>query len=354
MFPDAAHELARRQAGQLPPDFQDSLPKFTPENGDIATREASAIVLNALAPVFPELVGGAADLTPSTRTRIETAGDFAAGDYDARNIHFGIREHAMGAVLNGMSLHGGIVPYGATFLIFSDYMRAPIRLAAMMGVHVIYVFTHDSIGVGEDGPTHQPIEQLAGLRSIPGMVVIRPADAGETVEAWRAALKRRHGPTALILTRQRVPFIDREQFASAAGLARGGYILSDSDDAPEVILMASGSEVSIVLAARAELRAAGVAIRVVSMPSLEIFAQQPPDYREEVLPSAVRHRIAVEAAHPMPWYRWVGDDGDVIALNQFGSSAPYQRIFEETGLTAGSVVQRVWNMLERARSIRKE
>jgi transketolase len=347
-FPAEARELERRLSGTLPAGWEAALPAFTVENGAIATRDASAKVLNAIAPRIPELIGGAADLAPSTKTLIKKSEDFEAGRYAGRNLHFGIREHGMGATLNGMALHGGIIPYGATFLIFSDYMRPPIRLAALMELGVIYIFTHDSIGLGEDGPTHQPVEQLAGLRTVPGLVVIRPADAGETVEAWRVALGRRQGPTALALTRQKVPFLDRDRLAPAAGVARGGYILSEPDEgAPDVILLASGSEVHLILAARAPLRALGIRTRVVSMPSLELFAQQPAAYRDEVLPPSLRHRLAVEAAHPMPWYRWVGDDGEVLGVARFGASAPYQRIYLELGLTAENVVARVRVMLDR-------
>ncbi|MHB1169688.1 MAG: transketolase [Longimicrobiales bacterium] len=347
-WPDLARELERRLDGVLPDDWEAALPTFTADTGAIATREASAKVINAVAGELPELMGGAADLAPSTKTLIDGSESFAAGDYAARNMHFGIREHGMGAVLNGMALHGGIIPYGATFLIFSDYMRPPIRLAAMMQRGVIYVFTHDSIGLGEDGPTHQPIEQLAGLRAIPGLVVIRPADASETVEAWRVALLRRHGPTALALTRQKVPFLDRTRFTSAAGLARGAYVLSDSDGAPDVILLASGSEVQIVLAAQEQLHTLGIRARVVSAPSLELFAQQDQTYRDGVLPPSVTCRLAVEAAHPMPWYRWVGDAGAVMGLDRFGASAPFERIYEELGLTAEHVVEQVQTLRERA------
>ena len=345
-FPGAARELERRLSGTLPAGWESALPTFTAESGSVATRDASAKVLNAIAPRIPELMGGAADLAPSTKTLIEKSEDFAAGRYAARNMHFGVREHGMGTVLNGMAVHGGIIPYGATFLIFSDYMRPPIRLAALMELGVIYVFTHDSIGLGEDGPTHQPVEQLAGLRTVPGLVVIRPADAGETVEAWRVALGRRHGPTALALTRQKVPFLDRGRLAPAAGVARGGYVLSEpADGSPEVILMASGSEVHLVLAAREPLHALGIRARVVSMPSLELFTQQSAAYRDEVLPPGLRHRLAVEAAHPMPWHRWVGEAGEVLGVTRFGASAPYERIYEELGLTAENAVRRVRAML---------
>ncbi|MGE0159815.1 MAG: transketolase [Gemmatimonadales bacterium] len=347
-YPEDARELARRTSRALPLAWEARLPRFTAANGTLATRDASARVLDALARELPELVGGAADLAPSTKTLMASSGDFAAGEYAERNMHFGIREHAMGAVLNGMALHGGMIPYGATFLVFSDYMRPAIRLAAMMQRHVIYVFTHDSIGLGEDGPTHQPIEQLASLRSVPGLVVIRPADAGETVEAWRVAINRQHGPTALALTRQTVPFIDRERFAPAAGLAMGAYILSDAaDEAPDVILIASGSEVQLALDAQERLTSLAIRARVVSAPSLELFSRQSPAYRERVLPPTVQHRIAIEAAHPTPWYRWVGDGGEVMGLDDFGSSAPYQRIYQEVGLTADSVVARVRAMLAR-------
>ena len=344
--PDDARELERRMSGALPADWEAALPTFTATNGTVATRDASATVLNAIAGRIPELMGGAADLAPSTKTLNKASDDFASGAYAEKNMRFGIREHAMGAVLNGMALHGGIIPYGATFLIFSDYMRPPMRLAAMMRQRVIYVFTHDSIGLGEDGPTHQPIEQLAGLRAVPGLVVMRPADASETVEAWRIAIARHDGPTALALTRQKVPFIDRERFAPASGVARGAYILSDArGGTPEVILMASGSEVKIILDAQEQLSALGIQARVVSVPSLELFAQQSRAYRDDVLPPAVAYRIAVEAAHPMSWYRWVGEAGEVMGLERFGASAPYQRIYEELGLTAERVVARVRTML---------
>ena len=347
--PDDARELDRRMRGVLPAGWEEALPDFTSTNGAMPTRHASEVVLNAIAARVPELMGGAADLAPSTKTLISASNDFASGAYAARNMHFGIREHAMGAVLNGMALHGGIIPYGATFLIFSDYMRPPMRLAAMMRQHVIYVFTHDSIGLGEDGPTHQPIEQLAGLRAVPGLVVVRPADSGETVEAWRVAINRQDGPTALVLTRQKLPFIDRSRFAPASGVARGAYVLSDAGGAPEIILMASGSEVQIVIDAQEKLAALGVRARVVSAPSLELFEQQPAAYRDEVLPSAVRFRIAVEAAHPMSWYRWVGDTGEVIGLERFGASAPYRRLYEEFGLTPENVVNRALDLLGRSR-----
>jgi transketolase len=338
-FAGPAAELDRRLAGKLPDGWEKSLPGFTAENGAVASRAASGIVLNALAKVIPELMGGSADLAPSNNTLLKDIETFGPGTPAGRNMHFGIREHGMGSIMNGMSLHGGIIPYGGTFLIFSDYMRPPIRLAAFMKRQVIYVYTHDSIGLGEDGPTHQPIEQLAALRVIPQMTVIRPADASETVEAWRAALLHQDGPTALVLTRQKLGFIDRTKYASAAGVLRGGYTLADATGgAPSVVIMSSGSEVALALAAWERLTADGVAARVVSMPSHEIFARQPQSYRDEVLGRGTK-RVAIEAAHPMSWYRWVGSDGEVIGLERFGASAPYQRIYTELGLTVDHIVR---------------
>ncbi len=343
--PDRARELERRQRGELPAGWDADIPSF-PAGKPVATRNASEKVLNAIAPRLPELMGGAADLAPSTKTLMQDAGDFEAGHYAGRNMHFGIREHGMGTVLNGMALHGGILPYGATFLIFSDYMRPPIRLAALMERQVIYVFTHDSIGLGEDGPTHQPVEMLALLRAIPHLTLLRPADANETAEAWRVAIGHRHGPVALVLSRQNLAVFDRSKLGAASGVARGAYILSEAKGAnPEVILLASGSEVEIVLAAQDRLAARKVAARVVSVPSLELFAREPESYRNEVLPPGLRRRVAVEAAHPMSWYRWVGDQGEVIGLTRFGASAPYKRIYRELGFTPEAIVARVERLL---------
>lgn len=344
-YPSEAKELQRRLRGELPEGWQSALPVFGEKDGAMATRVASGRVLNAIAERIPELIGGSADLGGSANTVLKSSGDFEAGTYTERNIHFGVREHGMGAVMNGMSLHGGVIPYGSTFLVFSDYMRPAIRLAALMERHVIYVFTHDSIGLGEDGPTHQPIEHLTALRCIPHLVVIRPADAAETVEAWRVAIEHRKGPVALVLTRQKVPSIDRSKYASAAGLVRGAYVLSEATkDRPDIVLMSSGSEVALVLEAQAKLEAMGIAARVVSVPSMELFALQSSSYREEVLPSGIR-RLAVEAAHPMSWYRWVGSDGDVMGLERFGASAPYQRLYQELGLAVDRVVHRARAML---------
>jgi transketolase len=343
---DAA-ELDRRIRGEPADGWDAALPVFTPENGKLATRAASGKVLNAIAARVPELMGGSADLAPSTKTILTGSADFSASDRAARNMRFGIREHAMGACLNGMALHGGVLPYGATFLVFSDYMRPSIRLASLMELHVIYVFTHDSIGLGEDGPTHQPIEQLAALRAIPHLTLVRPADANETAMAWRIAVAHRNGPVALALTRQGVPSLDRARFAPAQGALRGGYILSEAEsDAPDLVLVASGSEVHVIIRAQEVLKAQGIHARVVSMPSLEVFARQVEEYREQVLPSGVR-RIAVEAAHPMSWYELVGDRGAIIGLERFGASAPWQRVYQELGLTAENVVAHARRLLGR-------
>ena len=346
--PDEARELGRRLRAELPADWRAAMPTFEPSAKGLATRAASSKVLNAFASRIPELVGGAADLAPSTKTLLDDSGAFAHDNYRGRNMHFGIREHAMGAVMNGMVLHGGIIPYGGTFLIFSDYMRPPMRLAALMRLHVIYVYTHDSIGLGEDGPTHQPIEQLAALRAIPGFTLFRPADANETAEAWAAAIETSNAPVALVLTRQNVPTLDRSKLGAASGLAKGGYVLADAEGGkPEIVLMASGSEVHSVLRASEQLKERGVRARVVSMPSIERFEAQPREYRDSVLPPGVKARIAMEAAASMPWYRLVGDDGAVMALDHFGASAPYERLYKEFGLTPERAVEQALKMLGR-------
>jgi transketolase len=312
-----------------------SLPAFGLKDAQ-ATRAASGKVLNTIAATIPELIGGSADLTGSNNTELKGGGVFAAGARTGRNFHFGVREHGMGATLNGIALHGGFIPFGGTFLIFSDYMRPSIRLAALTHLRPIYVFTHDSIGLGEDGPTHQPIEQLAALRAIPNMTVIRPSDPTEVVEAWRAALLHRNGPVALVLTRQKVQVVDRSKYAPAAGLHHGGYVLADVPN-PDIVLLASGSEVELILGAFERLKAEGRRPRAVSMPSLEYFARQPVDYRDLVLPPGIP-RVAVEAAAPQSWYRWVGEDGVIMGIERFGESAPYQRIYKEFGLTVEAVV----------------
>jgi transketolase len=343
--PDAAAELARRLAGTLPEGWETHLPTFAAGDAPVATRAVSGRVLNALAPVVPELIGGSADLSPSNNTLIKGEEDFSATHRGGRNLRFGVREHGMAGILNGMALHGGVIPYGGTFLIFSDYMRPSIRLAAMMGRHVIYVFTHDSIGLGEDGPTHQPVEMLATLRAIPGLTVIRPADANETTAAWRYALAHRDGPVALVLTRQNVPVLDATRAAGHDAVERGAYVVHDPKGALEAIVLATGSEVHLALAAAQVLADEGHRIRVVSLPSLERFAAQPAKYRDAVLPPKVRVRLAVEAAHPQPWWRWVGDAGDVIGLERFGASAPYQRLYQEFGFTADAIAERLRTML---------
>jgi transketolase len=346
-FPDLGAELERRGAGRLPEGWDAELPAFTAADAQ-ATRVASGKALNAIASRVPELIGGSADLAASTNVVFKNSGDVASGRWGERNVHFGVREHGMGAILNGLALHGGMRPVGSTFLIFSDYMRPSIRLAALTGLPVIYVFSHDSIGLGEDGPTHQPIEQLASLRAIPNLVVIRPADPAETVEAWRAAILRSAGPVAIVVTRQKVASIDRTKYAPANGLRLGGYVLADapgSGGAPSVVLIATGSEVELALAAYERLATEAVAARVVSMPSLELFAQQPREYRDAVLPPAVRARLAIEAAVPQPWYRWVGDGGAVLGIERFGASAPYQRIYKELGFTVENVVARAKQLL---------
>jgi transketolase len=343
-FPDDAAELGRRVAGGLPEGWEDVLPTFE-AGGGMATRKASGVVLNALGGVLPELMGGSADLSGSVMTKLEKAADFGARDFTGRNLYFGVREHAMGAVMNGMALHGGVRPYGGTFLIFADYMKPAIRLAAMMGQCPIYLFSHDSIGLGEDGPTHQPVETLTALRSIPNLRVIRPADANDVVEAWREAIKRQDGPTAIVLTRQGVPVLDRSRLGAASGLARGGYVLAEATGgSPDIVLMASGSEVSVVLAARDTLEQAGRKTRVVNLPCLETFAEQSDEYRAQVLPPGVP-RVAVEAGHPMSWYRWVGDRGVVMGIEGFGTSAPAKDLFPHFGLTPERVVERAQALL---------
>ncbi len=338
-YGDDAKELDRRMSGALPAGWEKVVPDFTVENGSVASRAASNTVLNALVGVMPELIGGSADLTPSNGTAVKTWKNFAPGDYDKRYMHFGIREHGMGAIMNGMALHGGLIPFGGTFLIFSDYMRPAVRLASIMKQRVIFIYTHDSIGLGEDGPTHQPIEQLSALRAIPDLTLIRPADATETAEAWKVAVQHSNGPVLLVLTRQKLGFIDRTKFASAAGVAKGGYVLADAaGGSPDVVLMSSGSEVALIMSAAEKLSALGVKARVVSMPSHELFARQGAGYESTVLPEGVP-RVAIEAAHPMSWYRWVGSNGVVLGLERFGASAPYETIYKELGLTVDRIVE---------------
>ena len=294
--------------------------------------------MNEITKHVPSLVGGSADLAPSTKTNLKDAGDYACDNQGGGNFHFGIREHGMGAVSNGMALHGGIIPYAGTFFVFYDYMRPPVRLAALMGLRVIFIFTHDSLGVGEDGPTHQPIEHLAGLRTVPGMVTVRPADAIETVDAWRVAMERRHGPTALILSRQGLPILDRSAMPAAGNGGRGGYVLWQAGASPEVLLIGTGSEVAIALEAGKALKEKGVAARVVSLPSWELFEAQTKEYRDSVLPPQIKRRVSIEAASTFGWERYVGPEGVAIGLGRFGASAPASVLYQKLGLTAERVV----------------
>ena len=340
-YPDLAGELDQINRHGLPAGWDADIPSFPADAKGLASRDASQKVLNAIAPHLPWLIGGAADLAPSTKSNMtfQGAGSFGPDNYAGRNLHFGIREHAMGAICNGMAL-AGLRAYGAGFLIFSDYMKPPIRLAAIMELPVIYIFTHDSIGVGEDGPTHQPIEQLATLRATPGMVVLRPGDANEVAHAWRVALSLKEHPCALILSRQPLPTLDRSRLAAAAGVARGAYILADAPDGkPQVILMATGSELSLVVGAHAALAAEGIAARVVSMPSWELFEQQPEAYRRTVLPPEITARVAVEQAAVLGWDRYVGTTGSVIGMRSFGASAPLPALLTKFGFTPDKVLE---------------
>jgi transketolase len=348
-YPALADQLQRMQRRELPVDWDKDLPSFPADAKGLASRESSAKVLNALAKNVPWLIGGAADLAPSTKTRLtfDGAGDFEAGQYGGRNFHFGIREHAMCSVLNGMVL-SKIRAFGSGFLIFSDYSRPPMRLAALMEIPVVYVFTHDSIGVGEDGPTHQPIEQLIGLRSVPGFIVLRPGDANEVTEAWKVLMQLKHQPAALMLTRQALPTFDRSKYAPATGVARGAYVLADTPGAnPELILIGTGSEVSLCVAAYERLSAEGARVRVVSMPSWEIFEKQSAEYRESVLPSNVTARISVEMGSTMGWSRYVGPGGRSIGMRTFGASGPIKDVLKKFGFTADTVIAAARELLAR-------
>ena len=360
-FPELARELQCRVRSELPPNWDAAIPVFPADAKGMATRVAGAKVMNAIAPKLPALTGGSADLDPSTKTALNGLGDFnplpshskdeqgsdgGGWSYQGRNLHFGVREHAMGAVANGVAAHGGFIPYASTFLIFSDYMRPPIRLAALMGLHVVYVFTHDSIALGEDGPTHQPVEQLASLRAIPDLIVIRPCDANETAVAWRVALELRDRPVVLALTRQDVPTLDRSRYASADGLRRGAYVLSDaSNGKPELILIATGSEVGLILQAAERLHGEGIAVRCVSMPSWELFDALPQAERDAVLPPSVGARLAVELGVAQGWHRYVGDSGDVLGVDRFGASAPAEVLLREYGFTVDKVCTRAKALL---------
>lgn len=342
--PDLAKEYEDITSGKLPEGWEKKLPVFA-AGEDLATRKASGKTLNAIAEYFPQLIGGSADLAPSTDTNLDDYKSFSAKNRDGRNFHFGIREHAMGAVLNGMVLSNYLIPYGATFLIFSDYMRPPLRLASIMKIRPIMVYTHDSIGLGEDGTTHQPVEQLIGLRTVPNMTVIRPADANETAQAWRVAIEHKDGPVCIVLTRQGIPIIDQKKYASAKNVEKGAYILSDSEGEPDVILIATGSEVHLIMQAQEELKKENIQARVVSMPCWNLFDKQSAEYREKVFPKKIRKRLAVEAGSPVGWMKYTTDDGDVIGIEKFGESAPAEEIFEEYGFTAENVVKRARDLL---------
>jgi transketolase len=348
-YPDLAAEFQQRMRGELPKGWDTDLPTFEDTSKPLPTRRASGQAINAIAPRLPALIGGSADLASSTNTLVSGSSNVNRGAFQGRNLRFGVREHAMAAILNGMALHGGFIPYGGTFLVFSDYMRPAIRLAAMVNAHVIYVFTHDSIGLGEDGPTHQPIEHLAALRAIPNLTVIRPADATETVEAWRVAIQH-DGPVALILTRQNLNVLDRSVLPPASELARGAYVLAPpfvvaTSVAPDLILIASGSEVEIALAARELLAEKGAQARVVSMPSWELFEKQPQAYKDAVLPPQITARLAIEAGVRMGWERYVGAQGDVVSIERFGASAPYKVLWEKFGFTGPAVAERALKLL---------
>ena len=360
-WPDLARELAQRTNAELPDGWDTDIPVFPPDAKGMATRAASGKVMNALAPRLPALTGGSADLDPSTFTALKGFGDFnppatpqddtqgstgGGWSYAGRNVHFGVREHAMGAIVNGLAAHGAMLPYGSTFLIFSDYLRPPIRLAALMRLHVVHVFTHDSIALGEDGPTHQPVEQLTGLRAIPGLTVIRPCDANETAVAWRIVVEARDRPVVLVLSRQDLPTLDRTRYASAERVRDGAYVLLDAPAKdPQLILIASGSEVRLIVAAAERLQAEGVAVRCVSMPSFDLFDALSAEQRAAVLPHAVHARLAVEAASPYGWHRYVGDRGDVLAVDRFGASAPGDVVMREYGFTVDEVCRRARALL---------
>jgi transketolase len=344
--PEKAAELKRRLGKHLPIDWEKVLPVFPVDPKGMATRIASSKVINALAVKVPELMGGSADLAPSTKTWMDGVPAFEPATLEGRNFHFGVREHAMGGVINGMAVHGGVIPFGATFLTFADYMREPIRLSALSHYPSIWVFTHDSIGVGEDGPTHQPVEQLTSLRAIPGLVVIRPADANETTAAWKVAIERRNNPTVLALTRQNVPILDRTIFTHADALENGAYIIADlGDKNPDIILMASGSEVNLIVEAGVRLAAEAINVRLVSFPSWELFSQQDKEYREKVLPVHVKARLAVEAGISLGWERWLGEKGSVVGVDRYGVSAPYEIIYREFGLSVDNIIEQAKNLL---------
>lgn len=344
-YPELAAEYQSLSSGKLPQGWESKLPTFK-AGEKIATRKASGKVLNAIADDLPLLIGGSADLAPSTDTNLEKYESFSSTNHGGRNFHFGVREHSMGSILNGIAVTPGFIPYGATFLIFSEYMRPPVRLAAIMKIKPIFIYTHDSIGLGEDGTTHQPVEQLISLRSIPRLTVIRPADANETVHAWRVALQHTGGPMAIILTRQNLPVIDQDKYTKAAALEKGAYILSDSDN-PQLILIATGSEVQLALQAQEQLKKESIAARVVSMPSWELFEKQDDAYKEEVFPASVRKRVSIEAGSPLGWLKYTTEDGAVIGIDTFGESAPAEELFKEYGFTVDNVVAKAKEIMKK-------
>ncbi|MEN3188827.1 MAG: transketolase [Atribacterota bacterium] len=362
-FPEEAKTLKMMMAGELPENWAEGLPVFEPSAGAMATRSVGGKILNLLSDRIPSLIGGSADLDPSTNTALKGKGSFQTPGicapqtqglvdgplgYEGRNIAFGVREHAMGAILNGIAVHGGLIPFGATFFVFSDYMRPAVRVAALSHNKVIYVWTHDSVGVGEDGPTHQPIEQLMSLRVMPNLILIRPADANETREAWKVAVEHKNGPVALILTRQNVPVLDQNKYGKAEGLRKGAYVLADNAQGlPELILIASGSEVHVALEAYEKLVAEGVKVRVVSMPSFELFEAQPKEYQDMILPPAVKKRIAIEAGATLGWYKYVGQEGEVIGIDRFGASAPGKLVLEKLGINVENLLSKAKALLNR-------
>jgi len=339
-FPELAEEYLNLCENKFQEGWTDALPMFDPKDGEVATRSASGKTINAIAKYFPNMIGGSADLEPSNDTFIKGEKSFQPGDYDGRNLHFGVREHSMGAELNGIALTKPLIPYGATFLIFSEYMRAPIRLAAIMGIRTIFIFTHDSIALGEDGTTHQPVEQLISLRSIPNLTVIRPADANETAQAWRVAIEHKTGPVTIILTRQKLPVIDQTKFAKADNLEKGAYILSDCEGKPDLIFIATGSEVQLALAAQEKLKIQNINTRVVSMPSWELFEIQDYDYKDTVLPKDIKKRISIEAGSTLGWHKYITDEGIAIGIDEFGKSAPGDWLMKENGFCVEEVIQK--------------
>jgi transketolase len=349
-YPSEASMFISFMNNEFGSEWESALPVFSDDGKKLATRAASGKVLNSIAVKLPTLIGGSADLAPSNNTFLKGIGEFSAENRSGRNFHFGIREHGMASVMNGMAIYGGIIPYGGTFLIFSDYLRPTIRLASLSHIKPIYIFTHDSIGLGEDGPTHQPVEHLAALRAIPGNIVIRPADANETVSAWKTAINYQHGPVSIILTRQGLPILDQNKFTSAENLAKGAYILQENTGKPDIILIASGSEVSLSLKAAQALIEKGINVRVVSFPSWELFEKQDNDYKESVLPKKVKARIAVEAGVKMGWEKYTGEYGDVISIEKFGASAPAEIIFDKYGFNTGNIVETALNVLEKVKN----